>query len=335
MTRLALMLCALVCLTWPAHAQRAPKGKGKSTEGTAAEGGEQKKPEGQGPCTYTRPGLKLCTVEDGVGSFDVFTLPDERIVIFFDEPITEWVPPASGYDVAVDCVQPGTDDKSCLKNSTMLRIGPRSRLPERTSLHVTTQTVKVAITLRPSPDGKQFDAQVTVKEADRAERNAFIEAEVERRLAERDAALRQREAQLEQRASVRADELVVERLAAAGLDRQSVGNTERAASDDGVVLIGRGAVRLGDRRYFLLAVDNQSGRTFEVKRVKVFQVEGKNSRPLKVTWRFAPTVVPPDEVAQGALLLPVKKAPGRNVRFKVRLEDDDGRAVELGGMQVP
>ena len=208
------------------------------------------------------------------------------------------------------------------------------KLPDKATLIVTTGHVKTTIILKPGK-GDNYDTQITIKDGDEESRDAAIDAEVERRIKERDVALREREAKLEERAALRADELVLEGLATEGLERRGAGGDGRAASDDGVVLIARGAVRIGDRRYFLIAIDNQSGRPFEVKAVKLFQSDGKNSRPVKITWRFADTVVQPDDTIEGAIWVPVKKAPAGGVRFKVRVEESSGgRAVDLGGMSL-
>jgi hypothetical protein len=251
--------------------------------------------------------------------------------------VGSYVQPPFGYEVSGGCKKKeGEQDPPppCRPPSShMIVVGSDgTKLPPKATLVLTAGYMKVTIILRPEPKPDAYDTQITIKDQGREQRDFAIDAAVEEKFKEREGQLKERENQLEQRAAVRADELVLEGLAQ-GLDKRGVGGDERDASDDGVVLIGRSALRIGDRRYFVIAIDNQSKRRFEIKTVKLFEGSGKDARPVKTIWRFAGTVIQQDQVLQGAVLIPVKKGGGT---FRIRVEDaENDRAVELGGLRAP
>jgi hypothetical protein len=247
-----------------------------------------------GKCVTIQPGVKHCATLQGQGSFDVVTYPPAAVVIRLEEDIVKSTPPP-----------PALFQFEVSKNTAT--ISPvRINLPSRTVVLLTTPSATITINLVPGSLANA-DTQVTITEP----RKTVLEADLERRLADAVAArkveLDEREKNLETYAGKRAAEIIVDELAKDGADVLP-GKTGR--NSELIVLRVKKIVRIGERRYVVLGVENLSSEDFEVKGVRVF-AEGisAESRPLDDVYASfgGVSTIAPNQELQGAVSVPLDR----------------------------
>jgi hypothetical protein len=277
-----------------------------------------------GECAEIQDGLKVCSTIDGRGSFDVVTIPPALVLVSFEDPVT-WVnPPPKQYF------------RADLRENTVT-IEPRQKsFPDPTPVVITAGGTVVTLKLHPATGASKVDTQVIVKDPGRRVRDSEIDQRVAERLAPKLKELAERERQLETRAKDRAEGILLEELARSGADAHDPGDSAAARNDAFIVLRVRGRVRVGDRRYLLVALDNRSNEPFELKRVKVWLSEGEAQYEVAASSKFVSTVVRPAEEARGAVFVPLGRKRTAKTRIRIRVEEaDPRRSVELAGIEVP
>jgi hypothetical protein len=286
-----------------------------------------------GGCAYALPGVKFCSTVNGVGSFDVYTVAPAAVRIVVDDPITSITPPDPRF-YETEEFDEARQSKGPIFSFSVIPVAGVS-LPQRAPLVVGTATSTITISLRPGSIEK-VDTQITIKNPNRDRRKSEIDAKVKERTDELEADYQKRLETLNAQAQRRAEELLLDDLAGGRYETRALG--KRNDNADQVVLIGERVVRVGDRRYLIVTLDNtQTDKTFTVANVTVTVSEGgAKGRPLAVQWRFTRTTIEDGQAAQGAILLPFRKPPSAKARFTVRIEEaDPEHSVELGGLQVP
>jgi len=226
--------------------------------------------------------------------------------------------------------------RAALRDNTVT-IEPRQKsFPDPTPVVITAGGTVVTLKLHPATGASKVDTQVIVKDPGRRVRDSEIDQRVAEKLAPKLKELAERERQLEARSKDRAEGILLEELARSGADARDAGDSVAARNDAFIVLRVRGRVRVGDRRYVLVAVENRSNEPFELKRVKVWLSEGEAQHEATASSRFDSSLVRPAEEARGAVLVPIGRKRTAKTRIRIRVEEaDPRRSIELGGIEVP
>jgi hypothetical protein len=260
-------------------------------------------------CSYIEPQVKQCAVAatGGVGTFDVTVAPPASLVVAFDEAVIGMLPP------------PTTSYRTSFSGTTATVV-PIRRDPIRgATVHIDTATVHVALNLRLGPVA---DTQLVIVDPRKGRR----EEEVERRV-------REGLASLDERASQRADELMVSELATDGL---AITDADAApARHNQVVLRAKELVRLGCRRVLVLAIENRSADPLSLKRIRVWAERAGTERELPnpiFSLRAGPSL-PVNQEAAAAVSLAKACAAGDRLRVRVEFTDPE-RTVELADIRV-
>src|SRR5262249_39327136 len=145
----------------------------------------------------------------------------------------------------------------------------------------------VTVNLRRGSRSK-VDTQIWIKDPRRGQRDAAVEK-----------AVADAERKLEQRASERADALILGELLERGADIREPKGKLIARNDEAIVLRAKALAGIGKRKYLLFSVENRSGELFEVRSIRV---AGQSTQALG--WKMARTSLLPGEEAHGAVLLP-------------------------------
>lgn len=261
-----------------------------------------------GKCSYIQPQVKQCTVSltGGVGSFDVTMTPPAALVLTFEEPITGMQPP------------PSSSYKAVFSGSTATIVPLRRDPIPGATVHFDTANVHVTLNLRL---GANPDTQLLVMDPKKVVRDA----EVERRVKEAMEGL-------EERANERADQILLEEIASAGVE--VVDTDVEPARHNQVVLRAKRVVRVGNRRVVVFSVDNRSGDDLEVKSVKLWYGSDGKDRQLPESSVQLGKVIHVSEEVVGAVSVPIKTAPtGDRLRLRVEMADPE-RSVDLHGIRL-
>ncbi len=253
-------------------------------------------------CTVLQPQVKQCSVSaiGGVGTFDVVVAPPAGLVVAFDDAVVGMEPPpASSYRASF--------------SGTTATVAPIRRDPiAGATVHFDTATVHVTLNLKLGP---KADTQVLIVDP----RKGARDEEVERRV-------KAATEGLEDRASARADEMLVSDLAS-GID---VADTDVSPSrHNQVVLRTRKLVRLGERRVLLFSVENRGGDQLTVKAVRLWLAGRELPRP---GFSVSATTIPVNQEVPAAVVVP-KGVAGDVVRLRVEFTDAD-RTVEIDGIKL-
>lgn len=323
MSRLLLAMVLLAATPALAHSKRRkPVPAAPSLESTTPASATDDPPAGQ--CAEIQDGLKVCSTMDGRGSFDVVTIPPALVLVSFEDAVT-WVnPPPTQYF------------RADIRNNTVT-IEPRQRsFPDPTPIVITAGGTVVTLKLRPATGAGKVDTQVIIKDPGRRVRDSEIDQRVSEKLAPKLKALAERERQLEARAKERAESILLEELARSGADARDSGDPGAARNDAFIVLRVRGRVRVGDRRYVLVALENRSTQPFDLKRVRLWLSEGGAQHETAASSTFVSTLVRPAEETRGAVLVPLARKWTAKTRIRLRVEEaDPRRSIELGGIAMP
>jgi hypothetical protein len=265
-------------------------------------------PPEPGKCNYIQPQVKQCTVSTvgGVGTFDVVVTPPAGLVINFEDELKGMQPP------------PASSYKAIFSGTTATVVPIRRDPIAGATVHFDTATVHVTLNLKL---GTTPDTQLLILDP----RKAVRDEEVERRVKD---ALEH----LDERANERADRILLEEMAASGVD---FGDPEiNPARHNQVVLRAKKVVRVGDRRFLLFSVDNRTGDDLEVKTVRLWVgAEGKEHELAQPPFQL-PKIVRVAEESPGAVLVAVKAATSSD-RLRLRVEmSNPERNVELGGIRL-
>lgn len=280
----------------------------------------QKIPEPEpGQCVNLQPGVKICATLEGTGNFEVKTYPPAIVSVQFEDPIDDWTPPPEALfqaKIAGDTVN----------------ISPLTeRLPARTVVIITTKRVKVTLNLVPG-SLKEADTQVAVKDPRRNSRAAEIEREVAAKMAPLLKELEERTRNLEQHAEERAGDILLGELAKGGADLSgALGKPAR--NTENIVIRAQHLLRIGERRYLIVSVENLSGHDFEVRALRLWIAQpGGPEKEVPVPWKFGAKAIAPASEVLGSLAVPPLRGAAR-LRVQV-VEANPSRSVELPAVEV-
>lgn len=277
-----------------------------------------------GECAEIQDGLKVCATIDGRGSFDVVTIPPALVLVSFEDEVT-WVnPPPTQYF------------RADIRNNTVTIEPRQSSFPDPTPVVITAGDTVVTLKLHPAAGAGKVDTQVIVKDPGRRMRDSEIDRRVAEKLAPMREQLAERERHLEMKAKERAEGILLEELAQSGVDARDAGGQGAARSDAFVVLRVRARVRVGERRYLLVSLENRSNRPFDLRRARLWISEGGAEHETVAVSKFVSATIGPAEESRGAIFVPIPRKWSPRTRVRIRLEDaDPRRSVELGDIAMP
>lgn len=258
-------------------------------------------------CRSLQTQVLECSVSaiGGVGTFDVHVRAPAGLVVSFAEPVIGMQPP------------PSSSYRASFQGKTATVIPIRRDPVPGATVHFDTETVHVTLNLKPGPVA---DTQVLVVDPGRAGR----EEEVERRI-------REAVGGFEERASARAEEVLLEEIAARGVEIVELDATP--TRHDQVVLRARRTVRVGARRVLLVGIENRSGDELELKRVRVWVGGGAERELAGVRSRVGEERIAPNQEGMVAIGLPEAVVRGQRLRVRVEFTDSE-RDVEISGVRA-
>jgi hypothetical protein len=275
-----------------------------------------------GECVYQGPGLKKCALRDRKGVFEAKTTLGSTITVALPEAVDTVTQPNSKVWAIGWSKEPPSPVVS-------IRLKTKD-LPDRTPIVVRTQTYSLTIVVR-SSSLAEVDTQIEVVDIERGGRDAEIERRVAEQRAADEAGLKEKQAQIEQKAVARADALLLEDMARSDVEVRETG-IKPTRNDAGTVLRTPRVVRVGQRRFLVFFVENRGEGPLKVVDVRVWlQLEGAET-PVKATWKMATPDLDVADNVRGVIAIPLK-VPSKGAKLKVRVETEDGkRSVERDGI---
>ena len=260
-------------------------------------------------CSYLQPQVKQCEVSSvgGVGTFTVLVQPPAGLVVTFDEPLTGMQPP------------PSSSYKATISGNTATVLPTRRDPVSGATVHFDTASVHVTLNLKV---GGPPDTQLLITDP----RKTAQDDEADRRV--KDAL-----AGLEERASQRAEEILLTEIGARGFDTAEL--EAPPARHGQVVVRATRLLRVGNRRFLLLSISNRAGDDIELKTIRAWSgARNADHEVPRLPFRAASPVASPGEDLQAVIAIPAKALPaGGSLRLKVEFTDPD-RNVDLDGIRL-